>query len=174
MKKITEDINKALEKCVNAISLAELSLRTGVKVDTLKRYLNRKNNGDKKEVFQKIYPEIRRYILLKDADATELKPVRIGDAPKMGHYLDELISDEKVLLDTFGAGEESRQDYYLKRLGGCVTVDKLEQLEIKELNKNENLLLAIFRAMSTEEREKYLFELIDEATELMRERRVGI
>ena len=174
MKKITEDISKALEKCAKTISLAELSLRTGVKVETLKRYLNRRAKQEKADVFQRIYPEIRRYILLKDADDSEVKPVRIGDAPKMGHYLDDFISDEKVLLDTFGALDDQRQEYYLKNMGACVTVDKLEALEVKELNKSENLLVAIFRAMTQEEQEKYLFMLIDEATELMRERRVGI
>ncbi|MBQ9789349.1 MAG: hypothetical protein IJW31_07125 [Lentisphaeria bacterium] len=174
MKKITEDISKALEKCAKTISLAELSLRTGVKVDTLKRYLNRRAKQEKKEVFQKIYPEIRRYILLKDADEAEVQPVRIGDAPKMGHYLDDFVSDEKVLMDTFGALDIKRQEYYLKAMGACVTVDKLVNLEVKELSKNENLLVSIFRAMTAEEKEKYLYMLIDEATELMRERRVGI
>lgn len=175
MKKITEDVTKALEKCAKAISLAELSLRTGVNVETLKRYLNRRDkSSDKKEIFQKIYPEIRRYILLKDADEGEVKPIRIGDAPKMGHYLDDFVSDEKVLMDTFGALDEKRQEYYLKAMGACVTVDKLEHLEVKELSKTENLLVSIFRAMTDEEREKFLFELVDEATQLMRERRVGI
>lgn len=174
MKKINEDINNAIEKCLDAITIAELSIRTGVKVETLKRFVSRRAKYEKNEVFQKIYPEIRSYILLKDADESEMKPVRIGDAPRTGHYLDELNSDEKVLIDTFSALPEEREDFYLKNWGALITVDRLPDLEFKEFNKEENRILAIFRGLDDEIREAKLLELVEEATNEMKNRRIGI
>ena len=171
MKKITDDIAKAFEKCVNAVSLGELSNRTGVGKKTLRRFAARKSKYAPSETLRKIYPEIRRYILLKEAAVDEVRPVRIGSAPRMGHYLDELTSDEKVLLDTYSSLPRDDRKAFTESFSDAVRAEDVEVLEIKELSGEENNILALFRAIKAEFREEFLMNVVECAVEEVKRRR---
>ena len=142
MKKINDDIAKAFEKCLKAVSLRELSERTGVGKDTLRRFSDRKGKYAPSETLRKIYPELRRYLLLKEAEVDEVRPVRIGSAPRMGHYLDELTSNDKVLLDTYSSLGKADRRAFTETFADAVNNEDVVMLEIKELSAEENHILS--------------------------------
>ncbi len=168
---MNDDIAKALEKCLQAVSLKELSVRTGVGKKTLRRFGERKNKYAPNDTLRKIYPEIRRYLLLKEAEVGEVRPVRIGSAPRMGHYLDELTSDEKVLLDTFSSLHRDDRKAFTENFSDAVRKEDVIELEIKELSAEENHILALFRAIRDEFREEFLMSVVECAVEEMKKRR---
>ena len=171
MKKINDDITNAFEKCLKAVSLKELSKRTGVGKKTLQRLVERQGKYTPGETFRKIYPELRRYILLKEADVDEVRPVRIGAAPRMGHYLDELTSDEKVLIDTYSSLPRDDRKLFTENFADAVRKEDIVNVEIKEFSNEENNILALFRAIKAEYREEFLMSVVECATEEMRRRR---
>lgn len=171
MKKINDDIAKAFEKCLKAVSLGELSSRTGVGKKTIRRMVERKGKYAPGETFRKIYPELRRYILLKEAEVDEVRPVRIGSAPRMGHYLDELSSDEKVLIDTYSSLPRDDRKAFTENFADAVRKEDVIELEIKEFSNEENNILALFRAIKAEYKEEFLMSVVESATDEMRRRR---
>lgn len=171
MKKINDDIAKAFEKCLKAVSLRELSERTGVGKDTLRRFSDRKGKYAPSETLRKIYPELRRYLLLKEAEVDEVRPVRIGSAPRMGHYLDELTSNDKVLLDTYSSLGKADRRAFTETFADAVNNEDVVMLEIKELSAEENHILSLFHAIKAEYQEEFLMSVVDCAAEEMKRRR---
>ena len=171
MKKITDDISKAFEKCLKAGSIKELSLRTGLQKKTLKRLAGRSGKYTPSETLRRIYPELRRYILLKEAAVDEVRPVRIGTPPRMGHYLDELRSDEKVLLDTFSSLSKGDRKNFIIDFEDAVCKEDIVACEINELSAEENHILALFRTIKPEYQEEFLMSVVECAVEEMKKRR---
>lgn len=171
MKKITDDIIKAFEQCLKAVPIKELSARTGVGKKTLRRFSKHQNKYAPNEILRNIYPEIRRYILLKEASMEDVRPVRIGTAPRMGHYLEELNSDEKVLLDTFSALHKDDRKIFTANFEDAVRMEDVIKLEYKELSQEENYIISLFRAIKSEFREEFLMTVVDCAIEEMKKRR---
>ena len=81
MKKLSskkeEDQIKALKLCANVLSLDEISRMTGVRLELLRRFINRTANDARAETWDKVYPVIKPYLTgLEDIPA----PKRIGPA----------------------------------------------------------------------------------------------
>lgn len=171
MKKITDDIAGAFEKCLNAVSLGELSKRTGVAKKTLRRFVSRRSKYAPNDILRNVYPEIRRYMLLKEAEVSEVRPVRIGSAPRMGHYLDELTSNEKVLLDTYSSLNKDDRNAFQINFADAVRKEDVIELEIRELSHEENRILSLFRAINADYQEEFLMSVVECAVEEMKKRR---
>lgn len=171
MKKINDDIAKAFEKCLQAVSLGELSERTGVGKSTLRSFCKRKGKYAPSETLRKIYPELRRYLLLKEAEVNEVRPVRIGSAPRMGHYLDELTSNDKVLIDTYSSLGKADRKAFTETFADAVRMEDVVPVEVKELSAEENNILSLFHAIKAEYQEEFLMSVVECATEEMKRRR---
>jgi len=171
MKKVNDDIIRALEKSVDALSLTELSRQTGIRIETLRRFLDRRGRAVKQETLDKLYPVLAPFLQLRGADQDE-RPVRIGAEPRMGHYLDDLICDEKFLLDFYGALDEEER-FKLTRLFSNEAVNAVPP-RIEELSPDENGILGLFRALPEAVRQTRLLDLAKQATARMHERRSGL
>lgn len=171
MKKITDDIAKAFDQCLKAVSIKELSVRTGLQKKTLKRLVGHPGKYTPSDTLRKIYPEIRRYLLLKEAEVDEVRPVRIGTPPRMGHYLDELTSNEKVLLDTFSSLNKVDRKNFVIDFEDAVMKEDIVPCEISELSAEENHMLSLFRAIKAEYQEEFLLSVVECAVEEMKKRR---
>ena len=62
MKKISDDIAHALDKCAEALSINELSRVTGVRIELLRRFITRKTRHVRGETWDRIYPVLRPYL----------------------------------------------------------------------------------------------------------------
>ncbi|MCP3966008.1 MAG: hypothetical protein GY750_07330 [Lentisphaerae bacterium] len=102
--KITEDIIKALQNCIDAIgSISDFSQQANVNIETLSKYMSRKSQSIRQDTWEKLYPLIQAY-LPKSSDENESKA--ISYKPKSKSQLEKyasLTSDEKILLDAFSA-----------------------------------------------------------------------
>ena len=128
--KLTDEVAKALQNCVEGLgSIAELSRRTGVRIELLSRYLDRQTKSIEQDTWGQLYPLIKPYLTAANSD-TEM-PKIIGGHARMHHDLVSLTCDEKILLDAFGALAPAEQQKFL--------ADVLERAEAEIAAKRNNL-----------------------------------
>ena len=123
--KITEDILKALQNCVNGVgSVTEFSQQSNITIDTITKYLSRQTRFIKHETWIKLQPLLQPY-MPKNSNSGTMPRRKIPVATK--HL--ELNSDEKILLDAFTElSKETREQKLLE-------IVELAKFEIKQQNE---------------------------------------
>ncbi|MBO5722075.1 MAG: hypothetical protein J6S19_03065 [Lentisphaeria bacterium] len=110
--KLTDEVAKALQNCVEGLgSIAELSRRTGVRIELLSRYLDRQTKSIEQDTWGQLYPLIKPYLNVQGSNSE--MPKIIGSHARMHHDLVSLTCDEKILLDAFGALSPDAQQKFL-------------------------------------------------------------
>ncbi len=110
--RLTDDVALALQNCVEGLgSIAELSRRTGVRIELLSRYLDRQTRSINQDTWGQLYPLIKPYL---NANAASSNIPKIAGSPaRMHHDLVSLTCDEKILLDAFAALPADQQQKFL-------------------------------------------------------------
>ena len=128
--KLTDEVAKALQNCVEGLgSIAELSRRTGVRIELLSRYLERQTKSIEQDTWGQLYPLIKPYLNVQNSNSE--MPKIIGSHARMHHDLVSLTCDEKILLDAFGALSAEDQQKFL--------ADILERAEAELAAKRSNM-----------------------------------
>ena len=128
--KLTDEVARALQSCVeNLGSIAELSRRTGVRIELLSRYLDRQAKSIEQDTWGQLYPLVKPF--LNNPNNCSEKPKVIGSGARMHHDLVSLSSDEKILLDAFGALSPENQQKFLAEI--------LERAEAEIAAKRNNM-----------------------------------
>ncbi len=169
MKKINEDIVKALENCAEALSLNELSRRTGIGIRQLQRFLTKRTNLIREETWDKIYPVLKPYLSVPESEEP-VRPPRLGAPARRHHDLVDLLSDQKILLDIFAALTPEEQQLLFRnweQLAGTPG----EPTALGSLSPAENRLLGLFAALPAERQEPELLALAERATAELRRQR---
>lgn len=110
--KLTDEVAKALQNCVEGLgSIAELSRRTGVRIELLSRYLDRQTKSIEQDTWGQLYPLIKPY--LNSQNSNSEVPKIIGSHARMHHDMVSLTCDEKILLDAFAALNADDQQKFL-------------------------------------------------------------
>ena len=167
MKKISDDIALALDKCAEALSIHELSRVTGVRIELLRRFITRKTRHVRGETWDKIYPVLRPY--LTGPVESEEPPVRIGRAYRRHPDLIEMFSDQKILLDALDVLQDERKKQIVGELAD--KTGPTQPTASTVLSPLENQLMGGFLKLSEEERKTFLDGILKEATEEVRRRR---
>ena len=170
MKKINsdEELRKALESCANVLSLAEVSRITGIRLELLRRFINRTANDAKAETWDKIYPVLKPYILGED-DSTA-KSGRIGPAYRHHAELVDMISDQKVLLDEFNTVNAQQQNEIINILSrNCQP--GWSACSFSSLSAEENRMMGAYFANPEADREQKVLEVTAFVTEILRKKR---
>jgi hypothetical protein len=103
MNKKPEEVMNALQKCIVAAgSISEFSRRTGVRIETISRFLTRKTQTFGAETMDMLAPWLAPYLNNKEDD-TQNPPQIIGSPARRLHDMVDLTSDEKILLDVFNS-----------------------------------------------------------------------
>lgn len=103
MNKKPEEVMNALQKCIFvAGSISEFSKRTGVKIETISRFLTRKTQTFGAETMDILAPWLAPYLNDREDEVPAPPPV-IGGAARRLHDMVDLTSDEKILLDVFNS-----------------------------------------------------------------------
>ncbi len=130
--KITDDIVRALQTCVDNLGgIAELSRQTGVKIETITRFLTHKTQTIGSDSWKQLQPLIQPMLTRPVSDNGE-QPAIIGGTARKHHDLVSLTSDEKILLDAFNALPAQLQETKLLELVdlACkVTLEARKELE---------------------------------------------
>ena len=128
--KLADEVARALQNCVeNLGSIAELSRRTGVRIELLSRYLDRQAKSIEQDTWGQLYPLVKPF--LNNPNNCSEKPKVIGSGARMHHDLVSLSSDEKILLDAFGALSQENQQKFLAEI--------LERAEAEIAAKRNNM-----------------------------------
>ena len=165
MKKLSskkeEDQIKALKLCANVLSLDEISRMTGVRLELLRRFINRTANDARAETWDKVYPVIKPYLTgLEDIPA----PKRIGPAYRRHAELVEMVSDQKVLLDAFNVLSAAKQKRAITLMSKAAVGD-WESSTFTSLNEAENQLMGAYLAVPEDKRESLVLEITKIATD---------
>jgi hypothetical protein len=159
MKKLAtkkeEDQIKALKLCANILSLDEISRMTGVRLELLRRFINRTANDARAETWDKVYPVIKPYLTgQEDVPA----PKRIGPAYRRHAELVEMVSDQKVLLDAFNVLGAAKQKKAISILSKAAE-GNWQASTFTSLNEAENQLMGAYLAVPQEQREALVLEI---------------
>ena len=128
--KLTDEVAKALQNCVEGLgSIAELSRRTGVRIELLSRYLDRQTKSIEQDTWGQLYPLIKPYVNTQGNNSE--MPKVIGNRARMHHDMVSLTCDEKILLDAFAALNADDQQKFLAEV--------LERAEAELAAKRSNM-----------------------------------
>ena len=170
-RKVDNDFFKALDKCANAVTLTEMSRTTGIRIELLRRYLDRKVKLIRNETWDKIYPVLQPY--LEAPVPPSEPPPRIGAPYRRHAELVEMLSEQKVMLDEFDIFPENKQKEIVKHFNSALP-EPAQPTAYSSLSKLENAAMGAFLAMDKETRDTYLAELTAQATAEVRRRRAEL
>ena len=167
VKKISDDIARAFESCAAALSLNELSRVTGVRIELLRRFIDRKTRRARSETWDKIYPALKPFLVGPEPEREP--PPRIGPAYRRHHELVEMFSDQKVLLDEFDVLPPELQQQATEAMIAAAGCD--EPSSYSSLTAEENRIMGAFLKLSPEARDTELLKLTALAVAEVRKRR---
>ena len=163
-KKVTDDIAKDVENCTKVFTLSEFSRETGIRIELLRRFINRQTRQVRAETWDKISPSIME--LLGENDCRHTK--RVGPPYRRHAELVEMVSDQKVLLDVYNVLSPAKQQAVIKSWEEKAAS---KPTAFTSLSADENKLMGSFLAMAPEVRETELLALIRDAREEIASRR---
>lgn len=163
-KKGTDDIAKDVENCTKVFTLSEFSRETGIRIELLRRFINRQTRQVRAETWDKISPSVME--LLGETDHRQTK--RIGPPYRRHAELVEMVSDQKVLLDVYNVLTPAKQQAVIKAWSAKVSS---QPTAFTSLSADENKLMGAFLAMDPQTRESELLTLIGEARKEIASRR---
>ena len=166
MKKLKKDEDQinALKLVANVLSLDEISRMTGVRLELLRRFINRTANDAKAETWDKVYPVIKPYLTGQE-DVPP--PKRIGPGYRRHAELVEMVSDQKVLLDAFCVLSANKKQKACKIMAKNLK-DAWSKSSFESLDEEENLLMGAYLAHPEEEREAKVLEIVRLAQDEMK------
>lgn len=172
MKRMTDDIFRALMKCTEALPETELSRRTGIGLWQLKRYLNRQTDMIRGETWDKIYPVLKPYLSSPVEPENELPPV-IGKPARRHKDLVPLTSDQKIVLDLCGSLNAGNRAALTKEWRDLAAASgaEVKKYALGSLSAAENEILGVFDALTAEEQADQLKKYCAVATEQLRRER---
>ena len=135
-------------------SLSEFSRVTGVRIELLRRFINRQAGNIRAETWGKIYPHLRPYLV----DPQEpVKNPRIGSTYRRHPELVAMVSDQKVLIDVIDVLPPAKRAEALAILSDG---KRVKPSVYKCLSPEENKLMGAFLALPEDQRDKRLRQLI--------------
>ena len=167
-RKVNNDFFRALDECAEALSLDELSRVSGVRIELLRRYVDRKVRTVRTETWDKIYPVLKPYF--EGPEPPQEPPPRIGSPYRRHPELVEMLSEQKVLLDEFAIFSDAEKKGIIREFTE-VLGSQAEPTSFESLNNLENQIMGLFLAMEAPVREEQLSKLTARATAEVRRRR---
>ena len=160
----TDDIAKDVENCTKVFTLSEFSRETGIRIELLRRFINRQTRQVRAETWDKISPSLMD--LLGETDHRHTR--RIGPPYRRHAELVEMVSDQKVLLDVYNVLPAAKQQAVIRAWGATAAS---QPTAFTSLSADENKLMGSFLAMDPPTRESELLALIREARKEIASRR---
>ena len=161
-----QELRDALDRCSENLSFEDISRLNGIRLELIRRYIDRQARNLRKESWDKIYPMLKP--LLEGPEPVKEPPPRIGAPYRRHAELVEMVSDQKVLLDVYNVLSPAKQQAVLKAWEAKVSS---RPTAFTSLSADENKLMGSFLAMAPEVRETELLALIRDAREEIASRR---
>ena len=147
-------------------AFSEFSRETGIRIELLRRFINKQTRQMKNETWGKLYPSIKELLKEKEGSTADFR--RVGPPYRRHAELVEMVSDQKVLLDVFNIFPTSTQSQIA---AGWSAKAKSTPAGYSSLNADENKIMGAYLAMVPEEREKELLQLVAQGREFIKSQR---
>ncbi len=126
--KITDDILKALQNCIDSIgSKHAFARRANIHINTVSKYLSRRTRSINDDTWERLQPLLRPFLLHRHSslDAKERY-----EKVKKAYNVEFLSSNQKILLDAFSVLPREQQD---KKL---IEIVQLAQNQLNKTRKD--------------------------------------
>ena len=154
-----------MEKCAENLSISEFSRVTGVRIELLRRFINRQVGNIRAETWDKIYPHIRPYLV----DQQEpVKNPRIGSTYRRHPELVAMVSDQKVLIDVIDVLPPEKR---AEALAILAEGNSFKPSKYKCLSAEANKIMGAYLALPEDQRDQRLRRLIAIGVEEVRKSR---
>ena len=167
-KNFNKELLDIIDKCSDNLSFEDISRLNGIRLELLRRYIDRQAKNIRNETWDKVYPLLKPY--LEGPEPIKEPPPRLGAPYRRHAELVEMLSEQKVLLDEFAIFGEKEKRMIIKKFASALT-EAAQPTQYTSLSAQENELMGNFMAMDKEMREKMLGELTAEATAEARRQR---
>ena len=170
-KSFNQELLDAVEKCSDNLSFEDISRLNGIRLELLRRYLDRQAKNIRNETWDKIYPLLRPY--LEGPEPIKAPPPRLGAAYRRHPELVEMLSEQKVLLDEFAIFSDREKRQIIKKFASALEAPA-KPTEFESLSNIENELMGNFLAMPKELQDEMLADLTVKAVEEARRQRAEL
>ena len=170
-KSFNQELLDAVEKCSDNLSFEDISRLNGIRLELLRRYLDRQAKNIRNETWDKIYPLLRPY--LEGPEPIKAPPPRLGAAYRRHPELVEMLSEQKVLLDEFAIFSDREKRQIVKKFAAALETPA-QPTGFESLSNIENELMGNFLAMPKELQEKMLADLTNQAVAEARRQRAEL
>ena len=150
--------------------LNEFSRVTGVRIELMRRFINRKARDARAETWDKLYLAMKPYLF--GPEPAPEPPTRIGPPYRRHHDLIEMESDQKVLIDEFAVLPEPMQRNFTE--SALRQVPDAPPTEYSALSPAENRVMGAFLALDAEGKKRMLADLTQIAIAEVRRRRAEL
>lgn len=170
-KSFNKEFLDAVEKCSDNLSFDDISRLNGIRLELLRRYIDRQAKNIRNETWDRIYPLLKP--LLEGPEPLKEPPPRLGAPYRKHAELVEMFSDQKVLLDEFAIFDEREKKEIVKMFAGVLDTPA-KPTEYTSLSAIENELMGNYLAMTPEKRDEVLADLTAKATAEARRQRADL
>jgi len=166
-KKLTAKEAAAIKRSAETISISELSRVTGVRIELLRRFINRQVGNIRAETWDRIYPHIRPYLV--DPPEDQEKTMRIGPTYRRHPELVAMFSDQKVLIDIMDILPPDKLTQALEIM--AESDNDAAPSDYECLSPMENKIMGAYLALPEDMRDQRLRKLIAIGIEEIRKNR---
>ncbi|MBO7329208.1 MAG: hypothetical protein J6W00_10610 [Lentisphaeria bacterium] len=170
-KSFNQELLDAVEKYSDNLSFEDISRLNGIRLELLRRYLDRQAKNIRNETWDKIYPLLRPY--LEGPEPIKAPPPRLGAVYRRHPELVEMFSEQKVLLDEFAIFSDREKRQIIKKFAAALETPA-QPTGFESLSNMENELMGNFLAMPKELQDKMLADLTVKAVAEARRQRAEL
>ena len=170
-KNFNKEFLEIIEKCSDNLSFEDISRLNGIRIELLRRYIDRQAKNIRNETWDNIYPLLRPY--LEGPEPIKEPPPRLGSTYRRHPELVEMLSEQKVLLDEFAIFGEREKKEIIREFAGKLR-SPATPTEYSSLSSQENELMGQFVAMDKAMQDEVLADLTARATEEARRQRAEL
>lgn len=170
-KNFNKEFLEIIEKCSDNLSFEDISRLNGIRIELLRRYIDRQAKNIRNETWDKVYPLLKPY--LEGPEPIKEPPPRLGAPYRKHPELVEMISEQKVLLDEFAIFGDREKRQIIREFADRLPAPAAPT-EYTSLSALENELMGNFMAMEKSVQDEALAVLTARATEEARRQRTEL
>ena len=160
-KSFNQELLDAVEKCSDNLSFEDISRLNGIRLELLRRYIDRQAKNIRNETWDKVYPLLRPY--LEGPEPIKAPPPRLGAAYRRHPELVDMRSEQKILLDEFAIFSDREKKQIIKKFASALNTPA-KPTAFESLSSLENELMGHYLALDKEQQDSMLADLTARAT----------
>jgi hypothetical protein len=167
-KNFNTELAEIIDRCSSSLSFDDISRLNGIRLELLRRYIDRQAKNIRAETWDKIYPLLKPY--LEGPEPIKSAPPCIGNTYRRHPELVEMKSEQKVLLDEFAIFSDAEKKKIIRHFAAALE-SPAEATKFTSLSHDENVLMGNYLALPPEKQDELLAELTEKATAEVRRQR---